>query len=178
MRQRAIFRVVNRAAGAHLGRNLDEVQGEHRGCGELALVRGPAVGGASGRDVVEKRPQRPQFLGRVFDQARVADYHHRAVDQRMVQRRAGKHQPVDEGGGDTDGQAGSSLGGEHRAAAGGAVQVEGFAAAGVRRRQDHRPAIADIAEMTDQRLVEDAMDDLAVVARAFPIPGGRGSCCG
>ena len=139
---------------------------------------GPCSRRRAPADVIEKRPQRPQLLGGVFDRAGVADYHHRATDQRMMQRRAGKHQPVDQGGGDTNGQARASLGGEHRAAAGGAVKVQGFAAAGVRRRQHHRPTSVDIAEVTDQRLVEDAMDDLAVVAGAFPVAGRSGSCCG
>ena len=93
----------------------------------------------------------------------------------MVQRRAGQHQRVDQGGGDADGQAGSLFGGEHRAAAGGAVQVQGLAVAGVRRRQYHRPAVADVAEVTDQRLVEDAVNDIAVVVSALPVAGGSRS---
>ena len=64
-----------------------------------------------------------------------------------------------------------SLAGEHRSAAGGAVQVKGFAEAGVRRRQHHRPAVADVADVADQRLVEDAMDGVAVVAGRAPDSG-------
>lgn len=94
----------------------------------------------------------------------------------MVQRRTCQHKTIDEGDGDTHGQARrGGLGREHRAAARGAVQVQGLAEAGVRGGQDHRAARAEIAEVADQGLVEDAVNGVAVVAGPLPISGGCGA---
>ncbi|BCI88805.1 hypothetical protein NIIDMKKI_40110 [Mycobacterium kansasii] len=171
MRQRTIFRIVDRPALAHLGRNLDKIEGKHRRGGQFTGVGGSAVGGATGPDVVEQRVQGRQLLGVVVNRTRAAHHDYRAIVQGMVHRRAGQHQPVDEGGGDADGQAGW-LGAKHWSAAGGAVNVQRLSAADMHGRQDHRPAVADIAKVTEQGLVEDAMDGLAVVTSTLAVARG------
>lgn len=186
VRQRDVLRVVDGRAGAHLRGDLDEIEGEHSGRGEFAFIRGPAIGGAPRPDVIQQAAQGPRFLRGVVDHARVTADDDRAEVHRMVHGRPGQHQGVDEGRGDADGQARPRCfgcpGGQHRAAAGGTVQVEGFAVAGVRRRQHHRPTGTEVAQVTDQGLVQDVVDRLAVVAGAFPVAGGRrsrgGAVCG
>ena len=69
-----IARLIDWSAAAYLGGNFDEVKREHCRCGELTCIRGPAVGGAPRRDVIEQRVQRAQLLRRIFDHACVA--HH------------------------------------------------------------------------------------------------------
>jgi hypothetical protein len=129
--------------------------------------------------VVEQGCECAEFLVAVLHEARVADGDDRPEFQGMVHRRTRQHHAVDQGDRDADGQAvWGSGGGEHRAATGGSMQVDKLAQPRVRRRQHHRSAGIEVADMTDQSLVENAVDGGAVVPGAFAIPGGHGPRCG
>ena len=128
MRQGGVLIVVDRSPVTHLGGDLDEVERKHRSGREFAGVRRSAIGGPAGRNVIEQSRQRAQFLIAVLYQACATDDDDRPVFQRVVQRRASQYQAVHQGDGDADRQALPGSGrGEHRAAAGGSVQVQDFA---------------------------------------------------
>ena len=140
-------------------------------------IRGPAVGGATGRDVIEQAIAAPATSPPVVDHARVTHHDDRAEVHRMVHRGARQHQPVDQGDGDAHRQARPDawppwppVVGRRRSNRAGRASRPTC----VRRRQHHRPAGAQVTQMADQRLVEDVVDGAAVVACALPITGRRG----
>ena len=92
---------------------------------------------------------------------RAAEDDDRAVIHRVVERRAGQDEPVDQRHGDADlGPAGHRL--EHPAA-GRAVHVEPIAHPHVQGRDHERPPVDHEADVTHRRLVEDRVDQGAII---------------
>jgi hypothetical protein len=165
--------VLGRAA-AHLGRHLGQRHRQDRGGGRLLEVCAADGGGAPRHDMLDEGSQGRVLLGRVVDRPGAAEDHHRAVVQRVMEGRAGQHQPVQQGDGDADLHAGAQA----EPAAGRAVQVEVLADACVPGRDHVRLLVHHEADMAEEALVQDGVDGRAVVGCPFgqppdPGPGRR-----
>ena len=112
-----------------------------------------------------KRAQRRDLLGRILDQAGPAQHHHRAVVDRVVEGRAGQHQAVDEGDGDAHVEAGGER--AHHPAGGRAVEVQRVADPGIAGGHGEGLAVDDEGDVTDEAVVEDAVDLGAIEDAAF-----------
>ncbi len=125
-------------------------------------------------ETLGERLQRGLALVRALDQPGAPEDHHRAVVHRVVKRRPGEHEPVDQR--DRPGRRGC----RRRASVDHprgrrAVEVDLVAAAGVQRRDDVGLAVDGEAEVGDQRLVEDRVDRRAVVVGAGGDPADTGA---
>ena len=163
-RQRVVFLLVHRRPGADLGRCLVDRQREHGRRLELAGRRAADVAPPPRDQVLRQRLEDPRLLLGVVHRPGRAEDDGRAVVHRVVERGPGQDQAVDQRDGDADLDP-SGHGLEHPAA-GRAVHVEPIAHPHVEGRDHERPPVGDEAHVADQRLVEDRMDQRAVVGAA------------
>ena len=111
-----------------------------------------------------RRLEHPRLLGRVVHRAGLAEEDDRAVVHRMVEGGPGQDQAVEQRDRDADlHPAGHGL--EHPAGRR-SVDIEPIAHPHVDRRDHERPPVGDEAHMADQPLVEDGVDQRAVVGAA------------
>src|SRR5829696_4068324 len=154
---------VVRAAGRDLRRRLGEREREDRGRLELLAARLARLLPASGQHLLGERAQRFELLVRLAHGARVAEHHDRPVVDAHLEHRAREHHPVEQRHGQAHRHRRAD--GPERAAGRRAVDVDLLADARVERRDDERLAFVGEADVSDERLVEDRLDGVAVVRR-------------
>src|SRR5436190_14337037 len=106
-----------------------------------------------------------------------AEHHYRSIVHRMMKRAARQHQAVDDGHRDAHRRA---LGDPpQQTAATRAVDVQMIVHPRVDHWHDKRlPLLVDDADVADQRLIDDLMDDLAIVDAALRMTPNGGSLGG
>ncbi len=163
-----VLLVVEGRPGANLRRGLLDGESDDRRRAHLVVGRRADFVPAARNDPFHDRPEGRSLLERLGDLACFAEDDRRAVVGRVVHRRAGQHEPVDQ----RDRQAcpGAACHRAHRPPGAGTVAVDDIAVPGVERR--HRQGLAVVhhdRQVSDQGLVEDRVDRPAIVAAALTL---------
>ena len=143
--------LVDRVAGAHLGRGLRQRQLQHQRAPQIDLRRRPG-GVPVGHDVVGDELEGVPLALLVVDARGPSSHHHRAVIHRVVERRAGHHQPVHVRDRHADLLA---LPGAQQMVGRRPVQVKPLLVPPVRHRQHQRPIRRRHPHMRDQPGIQD-----------------------
>ena len=116
----------------------------------------------------DDRAQRGTLLARILDGPGAAEEHHGSVVGRVVHRRARQHQAIEQRHGEAGGRA---RGQRAQCSPGGrAVHVDHVCSTSVQGGHDKRlPVRVDDAEVREQSLIQDRVDQRPLVASAFAL---------
>jgi glutathione S-transferase len=162
---RFVLRVVERPAGPAFGGCGVDGHEQDPGGGELLGVRWADVGEAAGQQVFDDGRQRRRLLVGVGELARHPEQHDGTVIERVVKRRAGQHQPVEQSDGHA--QRRSCRARAQEAAGLGAVKDQLVAPTPVGHPDHDRRGPGGDAHEADQPFVENAVDHGAVIRAAL-----------
>ena len=172
-RQVHVIVVVDRPASSHLRRDLVQRQPDHPGAGQLGGVRAPGVRGPARENVVDEAHHGVRLLAGLLDRRRRPEHHDRPVVDGVMKGGAGQHQPVDQR--HRDGQLGTGRGRFENMVGGRPVQQQTVAVPGVGGGNHPHGAVHLTGGVTDEPLVEDGVDELAVVAAPLAVPADGGA---
>src|ERR1019366_8237574 len=149
--ERIISFVVDGRTGTQFGGKFLNRNFEHRGRFQFFFVGLANVVPTMRQDVLAQGAQGCKLFGRVIDQRRLPQNHHRAVIHGVIENGAGKHQSVKQRDGDADGNAQVEV--AQHAAGGRSVDVEHVSIASIGGRDNVGLAVGDETNVAEEAFV-------------------------
>src|SRR5690242_2409256 len=171
--RRVILVLVDREAGAHFGRCLNKRNGKDHRALQFLLSRGAHRRPAAAKDVLHKVAHGGKFCSLAVDNFRFAHDHHGAVIDRMARRAGRADDAIEQCYVQAERRAAHQR--LHQAARGRAVQKQFVAHPYIVGWHNDWHAIVDERHLANECLIQDAINQFAVVTSAIRLAADFGS---